>query len=182
MDTNKRHIVHHDSDPSIGDEVGEAAGGISGVVTGAALGSPGGPIGTVIGGIAGALGGWWAGRAVSEAAKHYTHSDDDFYRHYYESSPKRLGDLSYDDVRPAYQVGHFAGRNPDYAGKSFDAVEADLRHGWENGSAVMGREWDQVRGYARDAYDRSASTVKTASNATQSNRAPLTPDTNEEQY
>jgi len=162
MDTdNTRHITHHDNTPTAGDEVGEAAGGISGVVAGAAIGSLGGPVGTVIGGIAGAVGGWWAGRAVSEAAKHYTHEDDEFYRRRYESSPTRLADQSYDQVRPAYQVGHLAAHNPDYAGQPFEHVENDIRRGWDNGSTAVQRDWNKIKGYAKDAYDRST-TIQSA--------------------
>ena len=151
------NILHHDSHPTAGDEVGEAVGGVSGVVTGAAIGSLGGPIGTVIGGIAGAVGGWWAGRAVSEAAKNYTHEDDTFYRDHYEhESDRRLADRSYEQVRPAYQLGHVAGRNPEYAGRSFDTVEPDLRRGWDSATSAQHGDWEQVRGYARDAYARSA--------------------------
>ena len=167
MDTSdKSHIVHHNDQPTVGDEVGEAAGGISGVVAGAAIGSAGGPLGTVIGGIAGALGGWWAGRAVSEAAKHYTNEDDTFYRNKYDASPNRLGDTSYEQVRPAYQIGHVAGQNPDYAGKSFETVETDLRRGWDNGANTVGREWDKVKTYAKDAYTRSSSTLQNAAHNT----------------
>lgn len=167
MDTNdKSHIIHHNDQPTVGDEVGEAAGGISGVVAGAAIGSAGGPIGTVIGGIAGALGGWWAGRAVSEAAKHYTNEDDDFYRHKFETSTTKLADTSYEQARPAYQVGHVAGRNPDYLGKSFETVETDLQRGWDNGANTVGREWNKVKDFARDAYNRSSDTVQRDAGAT----------------
>lgn len=167
MDTSdKSHIVNHNDEPTVGDEVGEAAGGISGVVAGAAIGSAVGPLGTVIGGIAGAIGGWWAGRAVSEAAKHYTNEDDAFYRHKYETSPTQLGDTSYEQIRPAYQIGHLAGRNPDYTGKSFETVETDLRRGWDNGANTVGRDWDKVKDYAKDAYTRSSSALQNAAHNT----------------
>lgn len=153
---NRDDLNRRDVTPTVGDEVGEAAGGISGVVTGAAIGSLGGPIGTIIGGIAGAIGGWWAGKEISEAARSYTNEDDSFYRSHYESSDARLADRSYADVSPAYQLGHLAGRNPDYAGRSFDTVESDLRRGWDSSAARAHGEWDHVRGFARDAYTRAA--------------------------
>lgn len=64
---------------------------------------------------------------------------------------------SYDDVRPAYQIGHLAGRNPDYQGRSFDEVESDLRRGWTPEVSARYGKWDEVRDYARSAYDRSRS-------------------------
>jgi len=157
METRKDDdVVRHDEHrTTAGDEVGEGVGGVSGVLAGAAIGSLGGPIGTVIGGIAGAVGGWWAGREISEAAHHYTEGDDAFYRNHYEASDRRLADRSYDEVRPAYQLGHIAGQNPEYAGRPFDAVEADLRRGWDSATSDAHGSWDQVRGYARDAYSRS---------------------------
>src|SRR5829696_8650130 len=141
-------------DDTTGDEVGEAVGGISGVLTGAALGSLGGPIGTIIGGIAGAVSGWWAGRAISEAARHVTDEDEAFYREHYQRASAGLADRSYDDVRPAYQLGHLAGRNPDYAGRSFDDVEPDLQRGWTGDVASQYGKWKIVRPFAREAYER----------------------------
>jgi hypothetical protein len=159
----KNPIIHHDDNPGVGDHVGEAAGGISGVLAGAAIGSAGGPIGTIIGGIAGAVGGWWSGRAVSEAATRLTHDDDKYYRGHYEGSPSRLADRNYDDVRPAYHLGHIAANNPDYKDRDFDAVESDLRRGWDTKHG----EWDSMRGYARHGFEygrgRSGATNASAS-------------------
>jgi hypothetical protein len=148
---------------TVGDEVGEAAGGISGVLAGAALGSLGGPLGTIIGGLAGAVSGWWAGRAISEAASKFTHDDDAAFRTQYESSSNRLADRSYDDVRPAYQLGHLAGRNPEYANRSFDEVETDLQRGWTGDVAARHGDWSSVRSYARDAYERGRGDVNSSS-------------------
>jgi uncharacterized protein (TIGR02271 family) len=149
----------HDEPATTGDRVGEGVGGVSGAATGAALGSLGGPIGTVIGGIAGAVGGWWSGRAISEAASTFTDDDDQYYRQHFESS--RSGSTSgrgatagssYDNARPAYQLGYLAGMNPDYQGRQFDEVETDLQRGW-SANAGSG-DWSNVRDYARNAYDR----------------------------
>jgi hypothetical protein len=148
-----------------GDEIGEAVGGISGVLTGAALGSLGGPIGTIIGGIAGAVSGWWAGRAISEAASHVTDDDEHhFQRHYADAGGQTRG-RDYETVRPAYQVGHLAGRNPDYANRPFDDVERDLRHGWNTDVSNQHGDWDEVRDYARHAYERGR-TSNVASHST----------------
>ena len=146
--------IPHDDDPTVGDQVGEAAGGISGVLAGAAIGSMGGPIGTVIGGIAGAIGGWWTGRAIAEAASNFTHADDAHFRTSYEGSDARLDSRSYDDVRPAYQLGHIARHNPNYQGRDFEAVESDLERGWSADVSKSSGEWQEVRGFARDAYTR----------------------------
>ena len=189
MDTNDRMTHRLDAtgtDATVGnpgDEVGEAVGGISGVLTGAALGSLGGPVGTIIGGIAGAVSGWWAGRAISDAASHVTDEDDAYYRTHYTSAHSGAtgagahaaaagsatgassgmsgATRQYDDVRPAYQIGHLAGRNPEYSGRGFDEIEPDLQRGWTPEVSARHGEWNDVRGYARSAYDRSRMTGST---------------------
>jgi phage tail tape-measure protein len=144
----------HDDNPSVADEVGEGVGGIGGMLAGAAIGTAGGPIGTLIGGIAGAVGGWWAGRAVTEAAGAMSNDDDAYYRSHYESSPNRLADRRYEDVRPAYQLGHIAAYNPDYANRSWTDVESDLQRGWSGDTSRQYGEWSAVRGYASEGFNR----------------------------
>ncbi|MDF1502961.1 hypothetical protein [Roseisolibacter sp. H3M3-2] len=143
----------------VGNLIGEGVGGASGIAAGAAIGALGGPVGMVVGALAGAVGGWWSGRAVSEAAHGFTSDDDTHYRtHYGTAGTTTPADMrttrSYDDVRPAYQLGHLAGRNPDYANRSFDDVESDLRRGWTSDVSAKHGDWDTVRPYARTAYDR----------------------------
>lgn len=159
-DPDKRNASPKDRSRIAGDEIGEAAGGISGVVVGAAIGSVAGPVGTLIGGIAGAVGGWWAGHSVAEAAQDYTAGDEAVYRNHYDNSPNRLADRDYESISPAYRLGHLAARNPDYRGRPFNEIEDDLRRGWNGGARQSYGEWDAVRGYANDAYDRSASGVE----------------------
>jgi hypothetical protein len=175
----------HDEPRTTGDAVGETVGGLSGAATGAALGSLGGPIGTIIGGIAGAVSGWWSGRAISEAASSFDHDEDHYRTHHTSAGSSSLGSASmgsgsmssassgsmssssmgsssmgasaggYDSVRPAYQLGHLAGLNPDYHGRQFDDIEPDLRRGWESQPGDSRADWHGVRDYARAAYGRS---------------------------
>ena len=152
----------HDSHPSHVDEAGEAVGGIGGVLAGAAVGSIAGPIGTIIGGIAGAMGGWWGGRAVTEAASHVTKDDDEFYRGQYESSPDKLADRGYEDVRPAYHLGHIAAQNPDYANKSWSDVSSDLQRGWSDDNVSKHGDWPKMSGYAGEGFNRGRSMLKNA--------------------
>jgi len=143
------------------DYVGEAAGGVSGGLAGAAIGSIGGPVGTLIGGLAGVIGGWWAGRSIAEAAKDYGDVDDRHYRTHYERA--HTGSQSFDEVRPAYQLGHLASRNPDYRGRDFDTVESDLRRGWSDEIGARHGDWSSVRDYAREGYTRGTSTLAATS-------------------
>jgi hypothetical protein len=151
--------VYPDNAHPKGDKIGESVGSVSGVVAGAAIGSAAGPIGTIIGGLAGAVGGWWAGRAVSEATHTFTENDDMYYRAHFVNRTDRLADRGYDDVRPAYQLGHIASMNPDYNGRKFDDIEPDLQRGWGNDLRARHGDWSTVRPYARAAYDRNMSSV-----------------------
>ena len=157
-----RTFAGGDNRDASGDVVGEATGGLAGAATGAALGSLGGPIGTIIGGIAGAVGGWWSGRAISEAASQYTADDDAYYRSQYES--RRAGGAlrpdahdaraSFDDYRPAYQLGHLAAQNPEYGDRDFSEVETDLQRGWSGDVSERFGNWDAVRDHARSGFER----------------------------
>jgi hypothetical protein len=117
-----------------------------------ALGALGGPVGLLLGGLAGAIGGWWAGHGVAGAI---TSDDEEAFRRDFEGAPVRLADRSYHDVRPAYVAGHLAARNPDYADRSFEEVEPDLRRGWSADVARHCGEWPAMRRYARTAFDRA---------------------------
>src|SRR6476619_4681147 len=152
----------HDSHPSHVDEAGEAVGGIGGVLAGAAIGSAIGPVGTIIGGIAGAVGGWWSGRAVTEAASHITKDDDDYYRGNYETSSSKLADRSYDDGRPAYQLGHVAAQNPDYANRPWKEVSSDLQRGWTDEQTRKYGDWNTASNYASEGFTRGRSVAGAA--------------------
>ncbi|HKW10384.1 MAG TPA: hypothetical protein VJO33_08385 [Gemmatimonadaceae bacterium] len=132
--------------------LGESAGGFLGASGGMAIGAIGGPVGLVVGGIAGAVGGWWAGRNIADAI---SVNDDDAFRRHFNQVGNQVADLRYEDVRPAYLAGHLAGRNPDYAGRSFEQVESDLRCGWGTEIVRHCGEWPSVRRYARAAFDRA---------------------------
>jgi len=167
-------ILRHGDNPSTADEVGQAVGGVSGVVAGAAIGSAAGPIGTVIGGLAGAVGGWWAGRTVAEAAQKFGDEDDNYYRQAYDSRSDRLADRSYDDVRPAYQLGHLASENPDYSGRNFESIEADLQRGWTNDLRARHGDWSTVRPFAEEAYTtRTSVSAREATNRIQNSSENL---------
>ena len=132
---------------------GAAAGGLGGAVAGAAVGTiTAGPIGTIVGAIAGAVGGGWVGLASGDASRHYGPAEDDAYRAHYEGSADRLADRGYEHARPAYQLGHLASLNPDYAGRRFEEVEPHLRRGWSDDLRASHGDWEHARRWARHAY------------------------------
>lgn len=104
-------------------------------------------------------------RTDREAPGDLSHDDDVRYRTTYEGSPHRLADRSYEDVRPAYRLGHLAGNNPDYEGKSFETVEQEVQRGWGGDLTSRYGAWDAVRPFARDAYERRLASVTERENA-----------------
>ena len=171
MDTRDHDHLHDDhikgdEHVTAGKLASEGVGGAAAGAAGAAIGALAGPIGMFVGGLAGVVGGWWAGKAANEAAHHYTPEVDAAYRSAYESSPSKLADRSFDDVRPAYQAGHIAAMNPDYRDRDFDAVEGDLKRGWTDDLRSKHGEWNAARPFARDAYTRSRNAVREAGHKT----------------
>jgi len=142
---------------------GGALGGTAGAVGGAAIGAIAGPVGAIIGAVAGAAGGWWSGKEIAESTFDFSDADDDFYRQSYErtsasSSAGPTGSTgrqrSYDHVRPLYQFGQFATRNPAYRGRRFEEIEPELRRGWTQDLERQYGDWSTVRGYVGEGYGR----------------------------
>jgi hypothetical protein len=143
-------VSHDTGRPSVAAPIGAVGGAAAGATVGTITL---GPIGTAIGAIAGAVGGGWAALAAA-APTHYDESHDREYRAHYETDPERLADRSYDSARPAYQLGHLAARNPDYARRDFDSIEADLQRGWGEDIRAKHGDWSSARRYAREAFHR----------------------------
>lgn len=104
-------------------------------------------------------------RTPREISGDLTHDDDVRYRTTYEGSPHRLADRTYEDVRPAYRLGHIAGGNPDFQGKSFEVIEHEVQRGWSGDLPGRCGSWDSVRNFARDAYERRLASVTERENA-----------------
>src|SRR5215211_3535314 len=82
--------------------------------------------------------------ALGKHDSNLTQDDDNFYRSHYESS-NRLADRGFEDVRPAYHLGHVAAHNPDYANRSWNDVESDLQRGWNSDASQQYGDWSTVR-------------------------------------
>src|SRR5687767_10745439 len=99
---------------------------IGGAASGMAVGAVGGPVGAVIGAIAGgAVAGGYAGKGVGELIDPTT--EDNWLREYWDTRDDETRRVavakSHEDYRPAYQYG--LGSRDRYAGRTFDAAEAD---------------------------------------------------------
>lgn len=136
-----------------GKAVTAAVGATAGAVTAGSVATIfAGPIGTIVAGIAGAIGGAWLGLAEGTTPTPDVDRED-LFRAHYERHPNRPADVPYERVRPAYQLGAFAARNPDYAGRPFSEIEGDLRRGWGSDIAAAHGDWRVTREYARAAYE-----------------------------
>src|SRR5205085_2414252 len=78
---------------------------------------------------------------------------------HYESSPNRLADRGYEDVRPAYHLGHIAAHNPDYANRNWSDVSTDLQRGWTTENSRKYGDWNSVSGYASEGFTRGRSAL-----------------------
>lgn len=82
----------------------------------------------------------------------YTPEDDRLFRSHFQRA-NRLADRAFEQVRPAYALGHDAGRDPAHAGRSFDELEPALESGWVNVPTALG-DWAAVRVFAREGFER----------------------------
>jgi hypothetical protein len=104
-------------------------------------------------------------RANDPSLPGFTPDDDLVFRSYFQHA-NQLADRSYEHVRPAYQLGYEAAGDPRYAGSDFDTVEKDLQGKWLN-VRVAGDEWQTVRDYARQGFERGRRIGLVSGSATQ---------------
>lgn len=131
--------------------VGTGIGAAGGAVAGAAVGAMGGPLGAAAGGIAGAVAGGLAGKGAAEAVNPTL--EDAYWRDAYEREPYYVAGRSYDEYRPAYELGWRAAERP---GADFDTFESEWVREWTTARGTSQLEWDQARPAVRAAWERAA--------------------------
>lgn len=104
-------------------------------------------------------GGWWCQRSVADVLALFSVLDDTYYQAHFDHACSDT-DIEYDDVRPAYVLGHLAGMDPDYIGLTFDEVAPGLERSWAR--STQG-DWQAVCGFARAAFRRASSLEQVAS-------------------
>lgn len=90
-------------------------------------------------------------RANDPSLPGFTENDPLFRSHFQHAN--RLADRAYEDVRPAYRLGFEAASDGRFAGRSFDEAETDIEGDWLN-VRLAGDEWQSVRDYAREGFER----------------------------
>jgi hypothetical protein len=141
------------------DRTGQAVSGAAPVIgrgaeaavaaTGAALHAVGGLLGTVVGKIAGRVGGWW--NTASEAIAELPEAEEQACRAHFDAYQTLPAGVTWDTARTAYLLGYIAAENPAYRERSFDEVEVDLQHGFDEG----GEELTALRDFTRFGYERA---------------------------
>jgi uncharacterized protein (TIGR02284 family) len=115
-------------------------------------------VGAAVGGVAGAVVGGLAGKAAAESID--PTAEDAYWRDTYEREPYYVAGRTYDEYRPAYELGWSAvGR---YEG-DFEAVEPQLSRDWGHARATSPLEWEQARPATRAAWDRARGNALTGS-------------------
>ena len=146
-DANRDPLTNEPGSHPVGTGVGAALGGAA---AGAAAGAFGGPVGAAVGGVAGAVVGGLTGKAAAEAVN--PTAEDAYWRETYEREPYYVGGRTYDQYRPAYELGWSSvGR---YEG-DFDSVEPRLADDWRARHAD-GLAWSDARPATRAAWDRAS--------------------------
>lgn len=130
--------------------VGTGLGAAGGAVAGAAAGAVAGPVGAAVGLVAGAVVGGLGGKAAAEAVNPSV--EDEYWRENYNAEPYYDAGRSYDDYRPAYELGWSsrASREGD-----FDTLEPTLSSEWSRRRDTSGLEWEQARDATRAAWERA---------------------------
>ena len=146
-DANRDPLTNEPGSHPVGTGVGAAMGGAA---AGAAAGAFAGPVGAVVGGVAGAVAGGLAGKAAAEAVN--PTAEDAYWRESYKKEPYYVSGRSYEQYRPAYELGWSSvGR---YEG-DFESVEPRLADDWRARHSD-GLAWNDARPAARAAWDRAA--------------------------
>ncbi|MFZ4575355.1 MAG: hypothetical protein ACOYN0_13220 [Phycisphaerales bacterium] len=164
--TNTNIRPKHDAnpDPITGEHGSHPVGTTLGAVgIGAAMGAVGGailgPAGVVAGAVTGAVVGGLGGKAVAEAIDPTVETRH--WKEHHASRPWADPNLAYDEYAPAYRYGWESYSKRGISGRTFDNVEADLRHGWESARGTSRLGWDKAKSAVHEAWDR----VKNAGSA-----------------
>jgi hypothetical protein len=128
------------------ERMGEQLGGAAGRAFGRGGDMAAGMVGSILGSAISTLGDWWSSADANRAAASFEERDRDCREHFQASGSVGTG-RDYADVRPLYQLGHMAGQNPDYEGRSFQEVEPDLQRAWDAEPRDRHGDWPEVRGY-----------------------------------
>ena len=147
FNANRDPLTNEPGAHPVGTGVGAALGGAA---AGAATGAIGGPIGAVVGGIVGAVAGGLAGKAAAESVN--PTMEDAYWRDAYAKQPYYETGRTYDEYRPAYEMGWSS--VDSYTGR-FEDFEPQLRDRWSAERANSTLDWNAARTPVYAAWERA---------------------------
>jgi phage tail tape-measure protein len=145
-------VVNPHGDDDLADHhlaTGLGAGG--GALAGAAAGAGGGPVGMAAGAAIGAVAGGAVGKGTAKVVN--PHDEDRYWSNAYRDRPYYDSALSYDDYRPAYDLGYRT--RASIADGTFEQAERRLSQDWAMAKGESRLTWEQAKLAARDAWDRA---------------------------
>ena len=101
-----------------------------------------------MGAVAGGAGGHVAGEAVNPTL------EDSYWQQNYKTRPYYREGANYPDYHPAYRLGWEAASKPEYKGRKFSEVEAELEKGWDKAKQGSSLAWHDTKEATRDAWER----------------------------
>lgn len=139
--------------------IGVGVGGVGGAAVGAGIGALFGPIGMLIGGAVGTIAGASAGKGVAEGID--PTGETEYWRSEYQHRPYANAQYDYEsDYAPAYAYGTMV--RSQHADRAWDdALETDVRSGWDKAKDTSRLPWEQAKDAVRDAFDRTDRTYRT---------------------
>lgn len=109
------------------------------------------PTGIALGTVAGTLGGWWK-KAADEGMELPREQDSACRDHFHRIAAPPPG-MTYEAARPAYALGYTASCNPEYRGRRYEELEAELREGFGTNRQA---EYDAMREFTRFGYEQGS--------------------------
>lgn len=149
-DTNPTPLTVEPDAPHL-PSLGAAGGAVAGADTGAIAGSAG----LVTGLVAGAGAGGPCGEAVAKRIK--PTFEDAYWRELHTGEPYYEPGRSYDDYRPAYELGWSSRALHAMSKEDFDSIEPELAQGWNARHGNSSLPWERARPATRAAWDRAQS-------------------------
>jgi hypothetical protein len=80
-------------------------------------------------------------------------AESTYWRDNYKTRPYFRAERDYGYYEPAYRYGWESADR--YRGKSWDEVQADLEHGWEDYKLRGKLAWHEIKDAVRDAWNRT---------------------------
>jgi len=147
FNANRDPLTNEPGAHPVGTGVGAALGGAA---AGAATGALGGPVGAAVGGIVGAVAGGLAGKATAEAVN--PTMEDAYWRDAYAKQPYYETGRTYDEYRPAYEMGWSSAGT--HTGR-FEDFEPQLRDRWNTERGASTLDWNAARTPVHAAWERA---------------------------